>query len=298
MAADRRFFCTVLRCPQKTRNVCYSIKFNLNSIRCFWSSFPVKDPKFSKHFSSKEQNVYDVAIVGGGAIGSSSAYFLASRMHGQGKICVIECDPTYSKASTTLSVGSVRQQFSMAENIKMSQYGFQFLSEIEQHLAVDGCDPPDIQLHSQGYLFLASKEGEEKMKENHATQRELGCEVVLLSPSELSERFPWLNTDGISLASLGIGREGWFDPWSLLNAYKRKASSLNVDYITGEAVDFITDHNGQICSIKVCGECCRCKGRVSRKEAWDISACGTKKTLCLCTKLSWRSKQTSNAVNY
>lgn len=136
------------------------------------------------------------------------------------------------------------------------------------------------------------------MKENHATQRELGCEVVLLSPSELSERFPWLNTDGISLASLGIGREGWFDPWSLLNAYKRKASSLNVDYITGEAVDFITDHNGQICSIKVCGECCRCKGRVSRKEAWDISACGTKKTLCLCTKLSWRSKQTSNAVNY
>ena len=59
----------------------------------------------------------------------------------------------------------------MAENIQMSQCGFQFLSEIEQHLAVDGCDPPDVQLHCQGYLFLASKEGEERMKENHATQR-------------------------------------------------------------------------------------------------------------------------------
>ena len=67
----------------------------------------------------------------------------------------------------------------MAENIQMSQYGFQFLSEIEQHLAVDGCDPPDVQLHCQGYLFLASKEGEERMKENHVTQRWIFKVIVL-----------------------------------------------------------------------------------------------------------------------
>lgn len=251
MAAGRKFLRTILSCPPKTRSIGSFLKLQLTSTRCLSSNFLVKYSKSSKRFSSNKQNVYDVAIVGGGAIGSSSAYFLARKMQGQGKICVIECDPTYSKASTTLSVASIRQQFSMAENIQMSQYGFQFLSEIEQHLAVDGCDPPDVQLHCQGYLFLASKEGEERMKENHVTQRELGCEVILLSPSELSERFPWLNTDGISLASLGTGREGWFDPWSLLNAYKRKAISLNVDYITGEAVDFVTDQNGQICSIKV-----------------------------------------------
>lgn len=59
----------------------------------------------------------------------------------------------------------------MAENIQMSQQSFQFLSKIGQHLAVDGCDPPDIQLHRRGYLFLASKEGEETLKKNHALQR-------------------------------------------------------------------------------------------------------------------------------
>ena len=42
-----------------------------------------------------------------------------------------------------------------------------------------------------------------------------------------------------------------FDPWSLLNAFKRKAVSLGVDYINGEAVDFVTDQNGQISSVKV-----------------------------------------------
>ena len=33
--------------------------------------------------------------------------------------------------------------------------------------------------------------------------RKLGCHVTLLSPSELKERFPLLNTNGITLASLG-----------------------------------------------------------------------------------------------
>ncbi|KAJ7360338.1 hypothetical protein OS493_016970 [Desmophyllum pertusum] len=222
---------------------------SLNSLRCLSLSCTAKG---SKSDGSTEQKSYDVAIVGGGVMGSSSAYFLANRMPpGTGKICVIERDPTYSKASTTLSVSSIRQQFSMAENIQMSQQSFQFLSKIGQHLAVDGCDPPDIQLHRRGYLFLASKEGEEILKKNHALQRKLGCHVILLSPSELSERYPWLNTDGVTLASLGTENEGWFDPWSLMNAFKSKAVSLGVDYITGEAVDFVTDQNGQISSIKV-----------------------------------------------
>ena len=59
----------------------------------------------------------------------------------------------------------------MAENIQMSRQSFQFLEEIGQHLAVGGCDPPDIQLFRKGYLFLASKEGEETLKKNHALQR-------------------------------------------------------------------------------------------------------------------------------
>lgn len=33
--------------------------------------------------------------------------------------------------------------------------------------------------------------------------RELGAEVALLSPAQLKERFPFVNTDGVALASLG-----------------------------------------------------------------------------------------------
>lgn len=68
---------------------------SLNSLRCLSPSCTAKG---SKSGGSTEQKSYDVAIVGGGVMGSSSAYFLANRMPpGTGNICVIERDPTVSK---------------------------------------------------------------------------------------------------------------------------------------------------------------------------------------------------------
>jgi len=55
---------------------------------------------------------YDVAIIGGGIIGSSVAYFLQSEMPGA-FICVIEPDPTYKFASALRASGGCRVQFVM-----------------------------------------------------------------------------------------------------------------------------------------------------------------------------------------
>lgn len=254
--------CLGNRINRKRNVTCNQLQGTLNLIfrRCLSLSG-------QKPLGSLGHKIYDVVIVGGGAMGSSSAYFLANKMSfGMGKICVIEQDPTYSKASTVLSLAGIRQQFSLVENIQMSRSSFQFLTDVEQHLAVEGCDPPDVQLQSQGYLFLASKEKEETVRTLHHFQTKLDCSVILLSPEELSKRYPWLNPDGIALASLGTGSEGYFDPWSLLNAFKRKAVSLGVDYITGEAVDVVTDQNGQISCVKVASGC-------SPKQVEDIH-CG------------------------
>ncbi len=45
----------------------------------------------------------DVVIIGGGVVGSSSAYFLASQPDFKGSITVIEKDPTYNEAPTPRS---------------------------------------------------------------------------------------------------------------------------------------------------------------------------------------------------
>ncbi len=52
----------------------------------------------------------DVAIVGGGVVGSAIAYFLLGQTSFKGRVVVIEKDSTYADAATSRSVGGIRQQ--------------------------------------------------------------------------------------------------------------------------------------------------------------------------------------------
>jgi sarcosine oxidase len=178
---------------------------------------------------------YDVVIVGGGVMGCSAAYWLAANPDFKGSILIVERDPTYKTATTALSVGSIRQQFSTPENVLMSLFGAEFLARIGEHLEVDG-DQPSVSLTAGGYLFLASEGGRAVLEGNHAIQKPLGAKNVLLSASELGERFPWLNTEGLALGSLGLKHEGWLDPYGLLQSFRRKAISLGAEYAKDRVV--------------------------------------------------------------
>lgn len=70
-----------------------------------------------------------------------------------------------------LSVGSIRQQFSCKANILLSLRSAKFLKSISEHLLVDENDPPDINFQEGGYLFLASNNGEEVLRNNHEVQK-------------------------------------------------------------------------------------------------------------------------------
>lgn len=61
----------------------------------------------------------------------------------------------YKYASTVLSAGSLRVQYSIPENIYMSVDSYKYLKDVGTHLRVEGDDPPDIQMIEKGFLFLA-----------------------------------------------------------------------------------------------------------------------------------------------
>ncbi len=178
-----------------------------------------------------------IVIVGGGVIGSASAYFTLADPAFRGSVTVIERDPTYAQASSALSASSIRQQFSTAVNIAIGHYGIAFLRNAAEHLAV-GDERPEIGLVEPGYLYLATTAGASMLAEHHALQRTLGVDVALLDPAALRTRFPWLATADLALGSLGLTGEGWFDGYSLLQAFRRKARSLGARYVAAEATGF------------------------------------------------------------
>ncbi len=176
---------------------------------------------------------YDVIIVGGAVHGASLAYHLAADAAFDGSVLLIEKDPSFTFAATTLSAGSIRQQFSSAVNIAISLHGIDFLRTVGDRLEVDG-ERPDIGLAEGGYLFLATEAGAATPKRNHALQTEMGADIVHLDPGALTARFPYLDTTDIAAGTWGRSGEGWFDGYTLMQALRRKARALGAHMLTGE----------------------------------------------------------------
>ncbi|WP_027135699.1 NAD(P)/FAD-dependent oxidoreductase [Geminicoccus roseus] len=177
-----------------------------------------------------------VVIVGGGVMGCAVAASLRQAAP-EREVVVVERDATYRQASSALSASSIRRQFSQPVNMAIGAYGYAFLKDAARHLAVDG-EMPDIGLRDGGYLFLAPEAAAPAMREVHELQRAQGAEVALLDPAELQVRFPWLSTEGIALASLGLSGEGWFDGYGLLQAFRKRAIADGARFVAGEAAGF------------------------------------------------------------
>ena len=73
----------------------------------------------------------DVVIIGGGIIGTATAYFLSEEGR---KVKVIERDPTYKIASFPLSLGGFRRQFFQKENILLGKFAREFIINLPKTL--------------------------------------------------------------------------------------------------------------------------------------------------------------------
>ncbi|EDL25381.1 FAD-dependent oxidoreductase domain containing 1, isoform CRA_a, partial [Mus musculus] len=185
----------------------------------------------------------DVVIIGGGILGLSVAFWLKKLESRRGaiRVLVVEQDHTYSRASSTgPSVGGIWQQFSVPENVQLSLFSINFLRNINEYLAVVDAPPVELQFNPSGCLLLASEKDAATLENNVKMQRQEGAKVCLMSPEQLQTKFPWINVEGVALASYGLEDEGWFDAWSLLQGLRRKVQSMGVFFCQGEVTRFIT----------------------------------------------------------
>ena len=190
--------------------------------------------------SEAEHKHYDVVIIGGAMIGSSVAWFLSDNDDFDGLILVIERDPNYEFTSTSHTNSCIRQQFSNEINIKISQFGAEFVKNFRSYMH-DDPDVPNILLQNYGYMYLADNQSfADVLIENQKLQESLGAGTRIMTSDEIAEEYPFYNLDGIILGSHNTKDEGYFDGNTLFDWWKRKARQNGVEYLHAEVVDIKT----------------------------------------------------------
>jgi glycine/D-amino acid oxidase-like deaminating enzyme len=205
-----------------------------------------------------QHKAYDVVIIGGAIYGSSVAWWL-SRMSGfQGRVLVIEKDPTYARAATSHTNSCIRQQFSNPVNIAISRFGAEFIRNFRGFMG-DDPEVPALALHSFGYMYLAdTPDFAATLQQAQQVQASLGAATRHMTPAEIAAAYPFYNLDGILAGNHNLVNEGYFDGGTMFDWFKRMARKNGVEYLTGD-VTAITRTGARIDSVTLAsGETVAC----------------------------------------
>jgi len=170
-------------------------------------------------------------------MGCATAYFL-KKADDQIKVAVVEMDPTYSRASTTLSMANARIQFSLEENVRISQFTFEVLERFEEEMAVED-HRPNIAFRREGNLFIVDDAGKDLAETSLALQRRMGCQVEWWTPEKIKKQYPLYSQAGLAGGTFGA-LDGHFDAYAFLMGYRAKARSLGTTFIKDEVTGILT----------------------------------------------------------
>jgi glycine/D-amino acid oxidase-like deaminating enzyme len=177
---------------------------------------------------------YDIIIVGGAMMGSSAAWFLASNPDFDGRVLVVERDPSYRDAATSHTNSCIRQQFSTALNVQISQFGAAFVQDLPRFM---GAGAPQLRIQNFGYMYLADTAGfADILRANQRVQLAEGAATRLLTPDEIKAAYPFYAVDDLVLGSINTRDEGYFDGITLFDMFRRQARKLGAEYIANEVV--------------------------------------------------------------
>lgn len=185
--------------------------------------------------SSPKHGTYDVVIIGGAILGSSTAWYLTNNPDFQGRVLVVERDPSYEMCSTAHTNSCIRQQFSNEINIKCSQYAAEFIKNIRE--VMGDARVPKLDIQSYGYLYLANTDAfADVLRANHKIQQLAGAGTQLCSPDQIARDYPFYDLEDIILGSHNLIDEGYWDGGTVFDWFRRLARERGVEYVANEVV--------------------------------------------------------------
>lgn len=182
-----------------------------------------------------------VVVIGGGIIGLSTAYHLASS--GARDVVLVE-KHEFGSGSTVKAAGGVRAQFSDPVNIELGRRSLRTFERFGEEFG------QEIDLRQVGYLFLLdSAEHVEAFERNVALQNELGVPSRMIDVAEAKRRSPLISTEGL-LAAAFCPSDGHCTPESVVLGYASAARRAGARLLRGTTVEAIESDGRTISAVR------------------------------------------------
>lgn len=200
-------------------------------------------------------------VVGGGVVGASVAYHLASR--GLRDVVVLERGARPGEGSTGRATGGFRCQFSTKTNVRLSLLSRSKLARFRDEHGVD----PRFRQH--GYLFLASSPAElEALRAANVVQRDCGLtEARIIDATEAARLNSSVSVEGVVGAAF-CPTDGFIDPLEIMRGYSSSAARLGASFHHGVAVEGFEVEGGRIARVKTSAGVIAVERVVNAAGAW------------------------------
>lgn len=180
----------------------------------------------------------EIVIIGGGVMGASAAYHLATR--GIKNILLLEKEPYFGTGATGRCAGGVRYQFSTEINVKLSVASLPMIEQFKEEIG------QEVNYKQCGYLLVATNETEvDKFKHNVQLQNKLGVPTQFLNGEEVRARLPLMNFSD-ALAGTFHQKDGTVDPNGVVVGYINTAQKMGVKALSGVEVTGIIVSGGNV----------------------------------------------------
>ena len=182
----------------------------------------------------------DVVVVGGGVMGTSTAFHLA-----EAGVKVLLCERNeLASGSTSKAAGGVRANFSDEFNVALGARSLELFADFGRRPG------HEIDLHRPGYLFaLTSSSDVAQFEKSTSIHRKFGIRSEMLTPKEAKKISPILNTDDVIACSF-TPDDGHCTPESVVMGYAAGAKRHGAVISTGTEVLGIEIDEDEIRSVR------------------------------------------------
>jgi len=205
-------------------------------------------------------------IVGGGIVGTATAFFLADR--GESDVVLLERGKLGS-GTTKGGLGGIRHQFVDELDVRLSKMATAFWRDF------DSFTGGVHEFEERGYLFIAStREGLAHLKEPLPLYKKLGITVEMLDRADIEDLVPGIRTDDLTGGRI-CPHDGYGDPLAAMASFAAASVLEGARIFEDTAADEIVREGGRVTGVRCGDQVIACERVLLATGCWTATLAAT-----------------------